>query len=83
MTDTPGAVALLRRAVLLDPRNVNLYLDFAALSFAHQSFQVGIDMIGAGLMQIPSGPLYLTRGVLYVQLQSTLKRTLISTAQSA
>jgi len=67
--DTPQAVALLRRAVLLGPRNVNLYLDFAALSFAHQSFQVGIDMIGAGLMQIPdSGPLYLARGVLYVQL---------------
>jgi tetratricopeptide (TPR) repeat protein len=74
MNDTPRAVALLRRAVLLDPKNVNLYLDFAALSFAHQSFQVGIDMIGAGLTQIPdSGPLYLARGVLYVQLAEYAK----------
>jgi tetratricopeptide (TPR) repeat protein len=55
--------------VLLDPRNVNLYLDFASLSFAHQSFQVGIDVITAGLTQLPdAGPLYLARGVLYVQL---------------
>ena len=67
--ETPQAVALLRQAVLLDPRNVNLYLDFASLSFTHQSFQVGIDMIDAGLTQVPdSGALYLARGVLYVQL---------------
>jgi tetratricopeptide (TPR) repeat protein len=66
--ETPQAVALLRQAVLLDPRNVNLYLDFASLSFTHQSFQVGIDMINAGLTQSPdSGALYLARGVLYVQ----------------
>ena len=66
--ETPQAVALLRQAVLLDPRNVNLYLDFASLSFTHQSFQVGIDMINAGLTQLPdSGALYLARGVLYVQ----------------
>ena len=48
----PQAVAALRQAVLLDPRNVDLYLDFAALSFTHQSFQVGIDMIDAGLTQV-------------------------------
>lgn len=67
--DTPAAVADLRRAVLLDPRNVNLYLDFANLSFTHQSFQVGIDMLNAGLRQLPgAAPLYLARGVLYVQL---------------
>ncbi len=67
--DTPRAVATLRQAILLDPRNVDLYLDFAALSFTHQSFQVGIDMIDAGLKQIPdSGALYLARGILYVQL---------------
>ena len=67
--ETPQAVAALRRAVLADPRNVNLYLDFAALAFTHQSFQVGIDMINAGLTQIgDSGSMYLARGVLYVQL---------------
>lgn len=69
LAETPQAVALLRQAVLLDPRNVNLYLDFAALSFTHQSFQVGVDMIDAGLTQMPdSAPLRLARGVLYVQL---------------
>jgi tetratricopeptide (TPR) repeat protein len=72
--ETPEAVALLRQAVLLDPRNVNLYLDFASLTFAHQSFQVGIDVISAGLTQLPdSGPLYLARGVLYVQLADYVK----------
>lgn len=39
--DTPQAVATLERAILLDPKNVNLYLDFANLSSAHDSFQVG------------------------------------------
>ncbi|HXB67633.1 MAG TPA: tetratricopeptide repeat protein [Candidatus Acidoferrales bacterium] len=72
--ETPQAVAVLRQAVLLDPRNVNLYLDFASLSFTHQSFEVGIDMIDAGLTQIPdSGALYLARGVLYVQLAEYAK----------
>jgi tetratricopeptide (TPR) repeat protein len=67
-------VAVLRQAVLLDSRNLNLYLDFASLSFTHQSFQVGIDMIDAGLTQLPdSGPLYLARGVLYVQLAEYAK----------
>jgi tetratricopeptide (TPR) repeat protein len=67
--DTPQAVATLRQAILLDPRNADLYLDFAALSFTHQSFQVGVDVINAGLTQIPdSAPLYLARGVLLVQL---------------
>ena len=72
--ETPQAVAVLRQAVLLDSRNLNLYLDFASLSFTHQSFQVGIDMIDAGLTQLPdSGPLYLARGVLYVQLAEYAK----------
>ena len=72
--ETPQAVAVLRQAVLLDPRNLNLYLDFATLSFTHQSFQVGIDVITAGLTQLPdSGALYLARGVLYVQLANYAK----------
>jgi tetratricopeptide (TPR) repeat protein len=69
MGDTPKAVALLREAIVRDPGNGKLYLDFASLSFAHQSFQVGIDMINAGLSRSPdSAPLYLARGVLHVQL---------------
>ncbi len=67
--DTPQAVNLLRRAIVLDPTKVRYYVDFATLSFTHQSFQVGIDVINAGLKQIPSAaPLYVARGVLYIQL---------------
>ena len=67
--DTPQAVATLRQAILLDPRNVNLYLDFANLSSAHDSYQVGIDVVSDGVTQLPeAAPLYLARGVLNVQL---------------
>src|SRR5207237_7054667 len=49
--------------------NVSLYLDFANISFSHESFQVGIDVIDEGLrLQPKSADLYLARGVLYVQL---------------
>ena len=59
----------LRQAILLDPQNVNLYVDFANLSSAHDSFQVGIDVVSDGIAQLPkAAPLYLARGVLYVQL---------------
>ncbi len=67
--DTPQAVATLRQAILLDPQNVNLYVEFANLSSAHDSFQVGIDVVSDGIGQRPkAAPLYLARGVLYVQL---------------
>ena len=67
--DTPEAVKALRQAITLEPRNVDLYVDFANLSFVHQSFQVGIDMINFGLsLQPQSAVLYLARGVLFVQL---------------
>ena len=67
--DTPRAVAALKRAILMDPKNVDLYLDFASIAFAHQSFQVGIDALGDGIALQPSAaPLYLARGVLFVQL---------------
>lgn len=67
--DTPQAVTTLRQAILLDPQNANLYLDFANLSSAHDSFQVGIDVVSDGIGQLPkAAPLYLARGVLYVQL---------------
>ncbi len=67
--DTPNAVATLQKALLLDPRNINLYLDFASISMAHQSFQVGIDVMTDGIkLQPQASQLYLARGVLYVQL---------------
>jgi tetratricopeptide (TPR) repeat protein len=67
--DTPQAVSTLRQAILLEPRNTSLYLDFANISFEHQSFQVGVDVITEGLSLQPGADgLYLARGVLYVQL---------------
>ena len=69
LKDTSRAVSMLRQAILLDPQNVNLYLDFANISFAHESFQVGIDVINDGMaLQPKAAPLYFARGVLYVQL---------------
>jgi tetratricopeptide (TPR) repeat protein len=67
--DTPQAVSLLRQAIAINPTIFKYYVDFAALSFNHQSFQVGIDMINAGLKQIPTAaPLYVVRGILLIQL---------------
>lgn len=67
--DTPNAVSTLRQAILLDPKNIDLYLDFATIAFAHQSFPVGIEIINDGLVLQPTAaPLYVARGILYVQL---------------
>lgn len=67
--DTTQALSTLRQAILLDPHNVNLYLDFAHLAYAHDSYQVGVDALSDGIGQQPqAAPLYLARGVLYVQL---------------
>jgi tetratricopeptide (TPR) repeat protein len=67
--DTPRAVSTLRQAILLDPQDVNLYLDFANLSYAHDSFQVGIDVVSDGInLQPKAAALYFARGVLYIQL---------------
>jgi len=67
--NTPEAVRLLREAIVANPHDVNLYLDFANVSLDHQSFQVGVDMINAGLGAEPkAAALYVARGVLYVQL---------------
>jgi tetratricopeptide (TPR) repeat protein len=67
--DTPKAVELLRQAIVSNPQKIKYYLDFATLSFNHQSFQVGIDMVNVGLKQAPNAaPLYVARGILYIQL---------------
>jgi tetratricopeptide (TPR) repeat protein len=67
--DTQDAIALLRKAILADPKNVDAYLDFADLSYDHASMQVGIDILNAGMTQLPAeGRLYLARGILYTQL---------------
>ena len=66
--NTDKAVDSIRQAILLDPQNVNLYVNFAELSSTHQSFQVGIDVVNDGInLQPKAAPLYFARGVLYVQ----------------
>jgi tetratricopeptide (TPR) repeat protein len=67
--DTGQAVTTLRQAILLDPQNVNCYLDFANISYTHGSFQVGIDVLADGIaLQPKAAQLYFARGVLYVQM---------------
>ena len=72
--ETSQAVESLRRAIVLSPLRIDYYLDFASLSFVHESPDVGISMLNAGLQVSPrSGRLYLARGVLYAQVGNTDK----------
>ena len=67
--DTPNAVKTLHDAIVKDPHNVALYVDFANLAMTHQSFQAGVDLMNSGLTLEPkAADLYLARGVLYVQM---------------
>jgi tetratricopeptide (TPR) repeat protein len=67
--DTPKAVSLLRQAIVLSPANANYYNAFVVLCLNHESFQVGVDMVDAGLQRITDDPsLYISRGLLYAQL---------------
>jgi tetratricopeptide (TPR) repeat protein len=67
--DTPKAVSLLRQAIVLSPANASYYNAFAVLCLDHESYQVGIDMINAGMQRISDDPsLYISRGLLYAQL---------------
>ena len=69
LKNTPRAVALLRQAIVLSPTTANYYAAFASLCLDHDSFQVGVDMMNAGLQRIPNDPsLYISRGLLYVEL---------------
>ena len=66
---TPLAVAALQQGIKLAPRDMNNYLDLATISLDHGSFQVGVDVLNAGIQAIPdSAALYLERGVLFVQM---------------
>jgi tetratricopeptide (TPR) repeat protein len=67
--NTPKAVELLRQAIVLSPSTASYYVSFATLCLDHESFQVGIDMLDAGLKRISDDPsLYIARGLLYAQL---------------
>jgi tetratricopeptide (TPR) repeat protein len=67
--ETPRAVALLRQAIVQSPSTPDYYVAFAMLCLDHESFDVGIEMINAGLSRIPNtASLYVARGLLYAQL---------------
>ena len=67
--DTDRAISALRQAILLSPKDVSLYLEFANISEQHSSFQVGVDVLNDGIVELPgSAQLYFARGVLYVNL---------------
>jgi len=67
--NTPKAVALQRQAIVLNPTDPSNYVLFAILCMTHDSFQVGIDMLDAGIKHVANNSsLYLSRGVLYAQL---------------
>lgn len=64
--NTPQAVALMRRAIVLDPSRPDSYVHFAELCMLHESYQPGIDMVSAGISRLPnSSALYVARGLLY------------------
>lgn len=66
---TEKAVDALREAILRDPSDVNLYLDFAAIAERHQSVQVGINVVNDGInLQPNAAALYFARGMLFVHL---------------
>ena len=65
---TPRATDLLHRAIVLAPKNANYYVHFASLCLSHSSYQVGVEMLTAGIAYLPqSAALYLARGILYIQ----------------
>jgi tetratricopeptide (TPR) repeat protein len=74
--NTQRAVELLRMAIVAHPKSPAPYIQFADLSYNHASVQVGIDMINAGLTQLPrEAQLYMVRGILYTQLGEFSKAT--------
>src|SRR5580700_2384354 len=67
--DTAQAVTLLRAALLAAPRDLDTYLQFATLCFDHASPQVGVDILNAGIGELPREPrLFLVRGILLAQM---------------
>jgi tetratricopeptide (TPR) repeat protein len=74
--DTARAIAVLRKAILAQPTKVDAYLDLAYISYEHASPQVGVDVLNAGLTQLPeNAQIYLVRGVLYAQLGKFMEAT--------
>ncbi len=67
--DTPRAVDLLKKGIAAYPENPEFYVAFANLSLAHSSFQVGVDVINAGIARLPrEASLRFARGILFLEM---------------
>lgn len=63
------AVATLRRATILYPRDEQFYVALAALCLEHDSFELGREVIEVGLHNVAgSARLYAIRGIIHAQL---------------
>src|ERR1035437_2792343 len=66
---TTEAVSLLRQAIVLSPQTADYYVSIVTICLDHDSFQIGIETMNAGIKYNPSNAkLYISRGLLYAQL---------------
>jgi tetratricopeptide (TPR) repeat protein len=64
----PQAIATLRKATEIAPKDERNYIDLATLCIDHQSTDLGIEIATIGLKNIPnSARLYALRGAIYAQ----------------
>jgi superkiller protein 3 len=69
---TPEAIAALRRALELYPRQERLYLDLASICYDHQAVELGIEVLQSGIRNLPGeARLYATLGLFLTQLGRT------------
>jgi len=67
--DTPRAVDLLKKGIAAYPENLEFYVAFANLSLTHSSFQVGVDVLNAGIARLPrEASLHFARGILFLEM---------------
>jgi tetratricopeptide (TPR) repeat protein len=65
---TEAAVAALRKATELAPKEVRNYLDLATLCMDHGAYALGIEIVDGGVKNIPdAAALYAMRGILRAQ----------------
>lgn len=65
---TEAALAALRKATEIAPKDVRNYLDLAALCMDHGAYALGIEIVDVGVNNIPdSAALYAMRGILRAQ----------------
>lgn len=65
----PEAIAVLQRAISLYPRDEGHYLSLAALCLKHESHELGLEIAGVGLRNVPaSARLHAMRAAIRAQL---------------